>query len=123
MIDTPMRSIAIRLAFVAVTAALAGCVVYDPYYPYPYGHSAPNSFERSWSAAMGAVRDQGVQVSNEDRSAGVIEGRRGGVTVTARVAAQADGGVRVGFTSGGNVAEDPDLTNRIVRSYETRMGR
>jgi hypothetical protein len=121
MMKTAMRSIVLRLAFVGAISALAGCVVYDPY-PYGY-HVVDNTFDRSWSAAVGAVRDQGVQISNEDRSAGVINGRRGGVTVTAQVVRQADGRVRVGFTSGGNVAEDPDLPDRIARSYEARMGR
>ena len=121
MTRTALRSI----AFAGALAALAGCVVYDPYYPYGYPPPQPtvSAYDRSWSAALGAVRDQGVQISNEDRSAGVIDGRRGGVTVAARVVTQADGRVRVGFTSGGNVAEDPDLPDRIARSYEARMGR
>ena len=117
---TAMRSIVLQIAFVSVIAILAGCVVYEP---YPYGQPAPSTYDRSWSAALAAVHDQGVQISNEDRSAGVIDGRRGGVTVKSRIVTQADGRVRVEFNTGGNVAEDPGLSDRIVRSYEARMGR
>jgi hypothetical protein len=123
MLKTSVRRAAARFAFAGALAALAGCVVYDP---YPYGYApapGPSTFDRSWNAASAAVRDQGVQITSEDRSSGMIQGRRGGVTVTASVMTQADGRVRVGFTSGGNVAEDPDLPDRLARSYESRMGR
>ena len=63
-----------------------------------------------------------MQISNQDRSAGVIDGRRGGVTVKTRLVTQADGRVRE-FNTGGNLAEDPSLSDRIARSYEARMGR
>ena len=107
-------------ATIAVLAALAGCVVYDPYY------AAPNpaaSFDRSWSAAAGALSDQGVQIVNQDRGSGVIEGRRGGITVKARVFTRADGSVQVEFNTSGTGAESQNLSAQVSRAYDARMGR
>jgi hypothetical protein len=122
VIKTRVHSIVRRIVLAGAIATLAGCVVYEPY-PYGYGQPVASAYDRAWNAALGAVRDQGVQVSNEDRSAGVIDGRRGGVTVKTRLVTQADGRVRIEFNVGGNLAEDPGLSDRISRSYEARMGR
>ena len=109
--------------FVAALAllALAGCVVYDPYYPHTY--QAPASFDRSWNAAMGAMNEQGVQINRQDRAAGMIEGKRGPLTVTARVLSQADGKVRVEFNTSGSGSDSRELAERISRSYDAQMGR
>jgi hypothetical protein len=119
------RSTVARLALAAALAAAAGCVVYDPYYPYgyPQAPSPQQMYDRSWNAAVGAMWDQGVEIVRQDRSGGVVEGRRGGVTVTSRILAQADGRIRVETHTGGNLAEDPGLSERLSRSYDTRMGR
>jgi len=102
--------------------ALAGCVVYDPY--YPYGHPNPMAaFDRSWNAAVGALQAEGVVIRQQDRSAGVIEGSAGGVTINARVMTQADGRVRVEFNASGSGASSQQLAERVSRSYEYRMGR
>jgi len=112
------------LAPLAVLLALAGCVVYDPYYPYPApGGGTAATFDRSWNAAVGAFQDQGVSIANQDRGAGMISGRKGGITVSARVAAQNDGRVRVEFNAGGAMSEDPGLPDRLSRAYDARMGR
>ena len=114
---------ALAAPLLVLSVALAGCVVYDypPY--YATAPSTPNTFDRSWNAAVGAMRDQGVQIGREDRTAGVIEGRRGGLTVVAGVRAQADGRVRVEFNTRGNLSEDPGLSDRISHAYDARMGR
>jgi len=110
-------------AALGIALALAACV-YDPYYPYGYAQpGAPASFDRSWNAAMLALQDQGVRIASEDRGAGVIQGQRGGMTVVTRLNRQADGSVRIEFNVGGNLGEDPELPNRISRSYDARMGR
>jgi hypothetical protein len=117
-------SLARMLAMAAALLALTRCVVYDPYYPYGSPPpSGPSTFERSWNAATGAMRDQGVQIAREDRTSGSIEGQRGGISVKTRVFTQADGKVRVEFNAGGTLSEDPSLPDRISRSYEARMGR
>jgi len=123
MIKMTAHRIVLRIVLSAAIAGLAGCVVYEP---YPYGYApqpVASTFDRAWSAALGAVQDQGVQITNQDRSSGVIDGRRGGVTVKTRLVTQADGRVRIEFNTGGNLAEDPNLSDRIARSYEARMGR
>ncbi|MDM0106965.1 hypothetical protein QTH97_18610 [Variovorax sp. J22R24] len=101
----------------AVVLGLAGCA----YYGYPVPGAMPASFDRSFAAAAGAMRDQGLQVSVEDRSSGTVVGRAGQGTVTASVRQQADGSVRVQFDATG--PRDPGLIDRVSRSYDARMGR
>ncbi len=118
-----MRIALVRIiAVLGALAALGGCVYYEPV-PVPYGQTVAATFDRSWNAALGALQDQGVQIANADRASGVIEGRRGNLTVKARVLTQADGRIRVEFNTGGNLSEDPGLSDRISRAYDVRMGR
>jgi hypothetical protein len=105
----------------AIAAALfGGCVVYEP---VPVGYSTAASFDRSWNAAVGAMREQGVTITAEDRGAGVVRGTRGGINVSGNVRPQADGSVRVQFDTSGATASDPTLIDRITRSYQAFMGR
>jgi hypothetical protein len=100
-------------------ATAAGCVVYDPYpYGYPAQPNIPAAYERSWSAAVNAMRDQGVNVTRADRGAGVIEGVRGGTSVMTRITTQADGRIRVETNT-----SDAALADALSRSYDARMGR
>ena len=109
------------LALAAVL--LGGCYAYDPYY-YPYGYtSLPAAYDRSWNAALGALADNGMEIVAQDRTAGFIEGRRGGMGVRVNVVTQPDGRIRVEFNHAGNAAEDPGLPERITRAYNARMGR
>jgi hypothetical protein len=112
------------IALLLCVATLGGCYVYDPYYPYGYPAAYPGggtaaTYNQAWNAALGAMRDQGVQVGREDRASGVIQGTRGGANVAAQVITQADGRVRVEF----NVANDAALAEGLSRSYDARMGR
>ena len=100
----------------------AGCTVYEVA-PGTYVTSQPPVFDRSWNAAVGAFRDQGVDISVEDRASGTIRGQRGGIDVMATVRTQADGSVRVQFDSSGATAQDPGLIQRISSAYDRRMGR
>jgi hypothetical protein len=119
---------AIRAAAAGAVLALAlgGCVVYETA-PGTYSVIPPappaTSFDRSWAAAAGALADQGVQVTTEDRAAGILRGSRGSINVSANVRTQADGSVRVEFGTSGATAQDPTLIERISQSYERRMGR
>jgi hypothetical protein len=99
---------------------LAGCTYYEMA-PGVYATTPPNTFERSWSAAIGALGDEGVLVVQQDRAAGYARGTLAGATVTAELRSQADGSVRVQFNT--KDAADPSLNDRIVRSYNRRMGR
>jgi len=107
-------------AFVLSGALLAGCVVYEP---WPGYYVTSTTYDRAWSAAIGAVRDAGVQVSSEDYSAGLIRGARGDIDVSVSVTRQADGRVRVQFDSRGPTEQDPGLANRFSQAYDRRMGR
>ena len=117
--DAAMKR-AIFCAGLAVAALLGGCVVYEP---VPTGYSRPASFDRSWNAAVGAMREQGVAITQEDRAAGIVRGTRGGINVTGSVRPQADGSVRVQFDTSGATASDPTLIDRITSSYQAYMGR
>jgi hypothetical protein len=110
----------IHLAACCIVLMLSACT----YYVAP-GASAPGypgtSYDRSFGAAAGAMRDEGLSITLEDRNAGTVVGTGGGGTVTASVRTQADGSVRVQFDS--RDARDPALIERISRGYDRRMGR
>jgi hypothetical protein len=103
------------------SAALTGCVVYEPVPVYAV--SAPSKFDRAWNAALGGVQDAGVQVTSAEPATGLIRGARDGIDVSVVVARQADGSVRVQFDAKGPTERDPDLANRFSQAYERRMGR
>jgi hypothetical protein len=107
------------LASILGTAALAGCVVYEPYpgYYYPGG----SNFDAAWNAALGGVQDAGVQVASADPATGLIRGSANGGDVLVTVARQADGSVRVQFDAKGPAQRD--LAERFSRAYDRRMGR
>jgi hypothetical protein len=84
---------------------LSGCVVYEP---VPTVVPSAGTFDRAWSAALGAAQDEGVRITSEDRVKGVISGSRGEQDVTINVQTQADGNVRVEFSARGPKGSDPD---------------
>jgi hypothetical protein len=111
-----------------VLAAASGCA----YYVAPDGSvvpvgyvavSTPASFDRSYTAAANAMLDEGLNITQQDRSTGMVVGRpaSGGGNVTARISSNADGSVRVQFDGTG--LADGGLVDRVSRSYEARMGR
>ncbi|MGE5161181.1 MAG: hypothetical protein ACM3O5_06725 [Betaproteobacteria bacterium] len=121
-IETCLRACAgvalLKAALVAAgSLALASCVVYEP---VPV--QAPSTFDRAWSAAIGAMQDQGVTINDQDRVGGVVRGARGPIGVTAVVRTRPDGRVQVEFNTSGT-ASDPGLVERISDSYNRRMGR
>ena len=99
---------------------LSGCVAYEP---VPVSVPSPSTFDRAWSAAIGAAQDEGVRITSEDRVRGVISGSRGEQDVTINVGTQADGNVRVEFSARGPKGPDTGLAGRISRAYDRRMGR
>ena len=117
--DTPARALARAFAWALLALAPAACY----YAPYPYAYTVPASFDRSFSAVVGAMADNGLSILMEDRPAGRAVGRRGGIDLTGTVIAQADGSVRVEFTTSGATAQDPGLIDRVTQSYHGRMGR
>jgi len=82
-----------------------------------------DKYDRAWSAVLGALADEQVMVVLQDPVAGSVRGSLGDVAVTAKVARQADGSVRVEFGVSGNLAAHPNLKERLAGSYNRRMGR
>lgn len=101
-------------------AVAAGCVVYET--PPPYAYSQPSTYDRAWSAAVGALHDSGVQVLSADPTTGVARGTKDGVDVTVSVAREAGGTTRVQFDAKPS-DRDPGLAQRFSNAYERRMGR
>ena len=111
-----VRAAVAVVAFVGL-GLLAGCAVSEPSAP------PPSTWDRSWSAALGAVQDEGVRITSEDRANGVIRGYKDEREITIALQGQADGSVRVEITTRGPRGSDPGLTGRISRAYDRRMGR
>lgn len=103
--------------------SLTACTYYAVPAPgtYPVTTTTPASFDRSFSAATDAMRDQGLTIKTQDRANGIVVGTAGSATVTANVRQQPDGSVRVQFDAKGS--NDPSLIDRVSRSYDGRMGR
>ena len=99
---------------------LSGCVASEP---VPVYVPSPSTFDRAWSAAIGATQDEGIRITSEDRVNGIITGSRGAQDVRIDVRTQADGNVRVEFSAKGPKGLDTGLAGRISRAYDRRMGR
>ena len=110
------------LELICISLLITNCTYYQPASTV-YVTKPANGFDRSWNAAVGALQDQGVRITNQDRSSGIVRGTRNGIDVTANVRTQADRRVRVEFNTAGATAKDPELIDRITRSYNQRMGR
>jgi len=113
----------VRMALAIAFGALifSGCTVYQTA-PGVYSPAPPSAFDRAWEAARGAAYDEGVTVTSEDRSQGLIMGRRGPFDVTISLMTQADGSVRVSIKTRGPEAQDPTLNQRLTAAYNRRMG-
>ena len=111
----------VRAGVSALALLLASCTYYVPPPTTTVVPGAPASFDRSFAAASGAMRDQGLTVTSEDRNSGTIIGKLEGGTVTANVRQQADGSVRVQFDASG--MRDQSVISRVSSSYDRRMGR
>jgi uncharacterized lipoprotein len=115
----PMRTSIALLAAVLLSAA---CVVYEPVAVSPQ-LTVQQRFDRSWSAAAGAMSDQGLTITAQDRGAGVIRGTKDGINIAASVQTLADGSIQVKFDQSGATSSDPNLIHRVSDSYDRRMGR
>lgn len=116
-----MRNRLRLLAVVAAISPLTACVVYEPAPVAVVQPSMQERIDRSWNAAAGAMTDQGMTITSEDRSAGRIRAVRGGTTITAQLETLPDGRIQVKFSSSG--ASDSGLIDGVTDSYNRRMGR
>lgn len=111
------------ITILLAAALLNGCYVYGPPYPPEPAYYASTSFGRSWNAALDAMEDVGARIVSADQNTGIIRGTRDGIDATITVRTQADGRVRVGFSSRSPSGQETGLTNQIYQAYERRMGR
>ncbi len=86
-------------ALAGAALALAACTYYvmPNGTAVPAGSAYPRNFDRTFTAAATAMRDQGLAISVEDRARGTVVGTYDGGTVTANVRPQSDGSVRAQF--------------------------
>jgi hypothetical protein len=117
-----MRTLRVVLPAALLAGFLAGCTYYEVA-PGTYATAPVSTFDRSWSAARNAMQEQGVRITQEDRATGTLRGDRSGIAVQALVNTQADGSVRVQFSTVGATSVDPQLIERISSSYDRLMGR
>ncbi|GLC97838.1 hypothetical protein Tamer19_72470 [Cupriavidus sp. TA19] len=110
-----------RLSLLASGGILALSACTTPAGTGAFTVMTPASFDRTFTAAAGAMQDQGLAISVADPVSGVVVGSLESSTVMAGVDQMADGHVQVSFDSMG--ASDPALMARISRSYNRRMGR
>jgi hypothetical protein len=116
---TILRSL---LATVLGATLVAGCTYYQTA-PGVYTSTPTSTFDRSWAAARNAMLEEGVRITQEDRSSGTLGGDRQGIGVLALIRSQADGSIRVEFRTIGATTVDPQLIERISSSYDRQMGR
>ena len=109
--------------FFAAALSLGGCVVYGPAPVVAPQETTAQRFDRSWSAALGAMSDQGLTITSQDYGAGAITGRQGDVMISATLQTLPDGSVQVKFASRSRASDDPALVDRVSSSFNRRMGR
>jgi hypothetical protein len=118
MEERPVRTVWTIFVLLLAASLPTACVVYEPVPAY----SSPSTFDRAWNAALGALQDNGVQITSSDRGTGAIRGAKDGADVTVSVVRQADGTTRVQFDAK-QAERSPGLADRFSQAYERRMGR
>jgi hypothetical protein len=98
-------------------AALAGCST--P--PQRTHFDSLASYDRTFDIALGAMADQRMIFSVQDRRHGNIVAARNGDTVTATLQMQFDGTIRVIFDAPDPTPTDPELLKRVITAYNERM--
>jgi hypothetical protein len=99
---------------------MGGCVVYEP---VAVGPTVQQRFDRSFAAAAGAMTDQGLAITAQDRGSGTIRATKDGISIVATLQTLPDGSIQVRFDSSGASGNDPNLIHRVSDSYDRRMGR
>jgi hypothetical protein len=112
-----MRRSLATAALVAALGGLVACVGTPP-------GTVPNSlssYDRTFDTALGAMTDQKLDISQQERRLGTIVGTLGEVSITATLQPLFDGTTRVTFKQQGEAPADPGLLKRVVDSYNERM--
>lgn len=107
-----------RLLLGLALAALAGCGTA----PQRTQFDSPISFDRTFNTAMGAMADQKMTFSVQDRRQGLLVAELNGDTVQATLRPNfLDSTVRVEFSAVGNQHADDKLLTRVIDAFRQRM--
>jgi len=119
MINRPMW-----LLVVTCASALCACVAYEPV-PVVVSPqmTTQQRFDRSWNAALGAMADEGLAITEQNRAAGIARGSRGALSVTATLETLPDGAIKVQFGAAAAGDAGNNLARRVHEAYQRRMGR
>jgi hypothetical protein len=100
-------------------SGIAGCAAPTP------GRVADSqaSFDRTYDVALGAMADQRMTFSTQDRLQGRIVGSVDGITLSATIQPIVDGTTRVSFEAGGNTEADVAMLKRVADAYNARMSK
>jgi hypothetical protein len=116
-----MTTKSVLLVAVATLLSLAGCVAYPPA-PVAAPQITPQQhFDRTYGNVAGAISDEGMTITSQDRAAGTISGVWAGFTVTGKVDRRTDGSLRVQFDTPGMSNREQKLIDRVTVSYNRRM--
>ncbi len=107
---------ALMLALAAL-ATLGGCASAQPgRVPDSHVH-----FNRTFDAAMGALVDQKMTITQQDRRHGSIDAKAGSAVIAVTLRTLPDGAIRVAFEPQGDSSADPGLLQRVTDAYNARM--
>ena len=113
---TNRRSMGAMVLWYAL-AVLGGCAGTPP-------GTVPDSYisyDRTFDAARGAMSDQKMTFSLQDRRNGKIVATANGTGISATLQPQLDGTLRVLFAAQEEPPADPGLLQRVIHSYSLRM--
>jgi hypothetical protein len=119
-LSLPLRA-AVAAALLFVLAVLAGCSSSPPGSAAASARDSHLSFDRTFNAALGAMADQKLVFSVQDRRNGRIVGAIEGETLTATLQPMRDGLLRVNFAPQGDSPAAVALQQRVIESYNARM--
>jgi len=104
------------LGLLLAAGLLAACGTRPP----PAHFDSQLSFDRTFNDALGAMADQKLVVSEQNRRQGRIVGTLDGETVVATLQPMLDGTLRVSFAAQGDSAAAEALKRKVVDSYVAR---
>jgi hypothetical protein len=116
----PLRA-AVSAALVLALAGLAACSSGRPGTAPVTAQDSQLSYDRTFDAALGAMADQKLVFSVQDRRNGRIVGTLDGESITATLEPMPDGTLRVNFVSPGETPAGTALRQRVIGSYNARM--
>jgi hypothetical protein len=113
------RRAMLTAALLIVLVGIGGCVGAPP------GRVSDSqlSFDRTFDIALGAMADQRMTFSTQDRRQGRIVGTADGATLVATLQPMPDGTIRVNFVPQGDTPADNALLKRVADAYTERMAK